>query len=63
MNAPLSPKQIEYWPLAQLKPYARNAKKKSDADRSATCIDNLRWESPQAEQHRSLRAARPWKSH
>ena len=26
MNAPLSPKQIEYWPLAQLKPYARNAK-------------------------------------
>ncbi|MDB5658094.1 MAG: modification methylase [Cypionkella sp.] len=26
MNAPLSPKQIEYWPLAQLKPYARNGK-------------------------------------
>ena len=26
MNAPLSPKQIEYWPLAELKPYARNAK-------------------------------------
>ena len=26
MNTPLSPKQIEYWPLAQLKPYARNAK-------------------------------------
>ena len=26
MNVPLSPKQIEYWPLAQLKPYARNAK-------------------------------------
>ena len=23
MNAPLSAKQIEYWPLAQLKPYAR----------------------------------------
>jgi hypothetical protein len=26
MNTPLSPKQIEYWPLAQLKPYALNAK-------------------------------------
>ena len=26
MSAPLSPKQIEFWPLAQLKPYARNAK-------------------------------------
>ena len=26
MNAPLSPKQIEYWQLARLKPYARNAK-------------------------------------
>ena len=26
MNAPLSPKQIEYWPLDRLKPYARNAK-------------------------------------
>ena len=26
MNAHLSHKQIEYWPLAQLKPYARNAK-------------------------------------
>ena len=26
MNAPLSHKQIEYWPLAQLKPYERNAK-------------------------------------
>ena len=25
MNAPLSPRQIEYWPLAQLKPYTRNA--------------------------------------
>ena len=93
MNAPLSPKQIEYWPLAQLKPYARNAKT-HDAnhvakiaasmadfgwtvpvlvaadgeliaghDRSATCIDNLRWESLQAERHRSLRAARPRKSH
>ena len=34
MNAPLSPKQIEYWPLAQLKPYARNAKT-HDADQVA----------------------------
>ena len=34
MNAPLSPKQIEYWSLAQLKPYARNAKT-HDADQVA----------------------------
>ena len=26
MNAPLLPGQIQHWPLAQLKPYARNAK-------------------------------------
>jgi ParB-like chromosome segregation protein Spo0J len=26
MNAPLLPGQIEHWPLARLKPYARNAK-------------------------------------
>ena len=31
MNASLSPKQIEYWPLARLKPYARDAKT-HDAD-------------------------------
>jgi len=26
MNAPLLPGQIQHWPLARLKPYARNAK-------------------------------------
>ena len=26
MNAPIVPQRIEYWPLARLKPYARNAK-------------------------------------
>ena len=26
MNAPLLPGSIEHWPLARLKPYARNAK-------------------------------------
>jgi hypothetical protein len=25
MNAPLLPGRIEHWPLARLKPYARNA--------------------------------------
>lgn len=34
MNAHLSPKQIEHWPLARLKPYARNAKTQ-DADQVA----------------------------
>ena len=34
MNVLLSPKQIEYWPPAQLKPYARNAKT-HDADQVA----------------------------
>ena len=26
MNAPLLPGQIEHWPLARLRPYARNAR-------------------------------------
>ena len=26
MNAPLLPGRIEHWPLARLRPYARNAK-------------------------------------
>jgi uncharacterized protein (TIGR02217 family) len=34
MNAPLRPGQIEHWPLARLKPYARNAKT-HDADQVA----------------------------
>ena len=31
MNAPLLPGRIEHWPLARLRPYARNAKT-HDAD-------------------------------
>ena len=31
MNVPLLPGRIEHWPLARLKPYARNAKT-HDAD-------------------------------
>ena len=34
MNAPLLPGRIEHWPLARLKPYARNAKT-HDADQVA----------------------------
>ena len=34
MNAPMLPGQIEHWPLARLKPYARNAKT-HDADQVA----------------------------
>ena len=34
MNAPLLPSRIEHWPLARLKPYARNAKT-HDADQVA----------------------------
>ena len=34
MNATLLPGRIEYWPLARLKPYARNAKT-HDADQVA----------------------------
>ena len=34
MNASLLPGQIEHWPLARLKPYARNAKT-HDADQVA----------------------------
>ena len=34
MNAPLSPEEIEHWPLARLKPYVRNAKT-HDADQVA----------------------------
>ena len=48
MNAPLSPKQIEYWPLAQLKPYARNAKT-HDADqvaRIAASMAEFGWTVP-----------------
>ena len=48
MNAPLSPKQIEYWPLAQLKPYARNAKT-HDANqvaKIATSMAEFGWTVP-----------------
>ena len=34
MNAPLLPGRIEHWPLARLRPYARNAKT-HDADQVA----------------------------
>ena len=34
MNAPLLPRGIEHWPLARLKPYARNSKT-HDADQVA----------------------------
>ena len=34
MNAPPLPGRIEHWPLARLKPYARNAKT-HDADQVA----------------------------
>ncbi len=34
MNAPILPDRIEHWPVAQLKPYARNAKT-HDADQVA----------------------------
>ena len=34
MNLPLPPGRIEHWPLARLKPYARNAKT-HDADQVA----------------------------
>ena len=34
MIAPLPPRQIQYWPLARLRPYARNAKT-HDADQVA----------------------------
>ena len=34
MNAPVLPGRIEHWPLARLKPYARNAKT-HDADQVA----------------------------
>ena len=37
MNAPPSPKQIEYWPLTRLKPYARNAKT-HDVDQVARIV-------------------------
>jgi ParB-like chromosome segregation protein Spo0J len=34
MNAPILPEQVEHWPIARLKPYARNAKT-HDADQVA----------------------------
>ena len=37
MNVPLLPGRIERWPLARLKPYARNAKT-HDADQVASCL-------------------------
>jgi DNA modification methylase len=40
MNAPLLPGRIEHWPLARLKPYARNAKT-HDADQVAKIAAHL----------------------
>lgn len=48
MNAPLLPGRIEYWPLARLKPYARNAKM-HDADqvaRIAASMAEFGWTVP-----------------
>ena len=51
MNVPLLPGRIEHWPLARLKPYARNAKT-HDADQvarvAASSKDDLRTLSDQA---------------
>ena len=48
MNAPLLPGQIEHWPLARLKPYARNVKT-HDADqvaRIAASMAEFGWTVP-----------------
>ena len=48
MNAPLLPGRIEHWPLARLRPYARNAKT-HDADqvaKIATSMAEFGWTVP-----------------
>ena len=48
MNAPLLPGRIEHWPLARLRPYARNAKT-HDADqvaRVAASMAEFGWTVP-----------------